>query len=149
MRKFRPPKVSDPPDLVEIHWIDAQADHSDVPINAAGGLVELPSAGYYVRHAKKGPHGPFVVIAMEVQQDSEGVWNCRDHTSIPVAWITRWSVVTEKRQVWPASRVSDTSTQCTDPAALPKGLLDPMTAPLATNAGASPSASEPVKTPSS
>ncbi len=100
--KFKPPKVNDPPDLVEAHWIDAQADHDEVSIRTAGGLIELPLVGYYVRHARKGPYGPFVVIAQEIARDDDGTWNCRDHTSVPVGWITRWAIVTEKKQVWPS-----------------------------------------------
>ncbi len=109
--RFKPPKVSDPPELVELHWIDAQGDTSDVEIHKAGGLIELPSVGYFVRFVPKGPHGPYIVIAMEIMQDQESkVWSCRQHTSIPIGWITRWSVVTEKRQVWPALLESGSST---------------------------------------
>jgi len=140
--KFRPPKVSDPPELVELYWIDAQGDTSDVEIHKAGGLIELPSVGYYVRFVPKGPHGPYIVIAMEIVQDSESkVWSCRQHTSIPIGWITRWSIVTEKRQVWPASPGSGTSTSSTKQKQGKTVLSTPTISEAETSAIASPSAS--------
>ena len=127
-RKLRPPKISDPPEYVEINWIDAQGDiEEDLPIDKAGGLVELPCAGYYVRHAPKGPHGPFVVIAQEVHRTSDGVWHCRSTTSIPVGWIVRWSVMTGKRQVWPEPPDSPTSTSTTRRATAPASPSAPTT----------------------
>jgi len=141
--KFRPPKVSDPPELVELYWIDAQGDTSDVEIHKAGGLIELPSVGYFVRYVPKGPHGPYIVIAMEIMQDTESkVWSCRQHTSIPIGWITRWSVVTEKRQVWPALQESDSSTssaRSSEPKTEPSVN---MISSQETNVGVSPNAPE-------
>ena len=146
LQKFRPPKVSDPPDLVELYWIDAQGDTSDVEIHKAGGLIELPSAGYYVRFAPKGPHGPYIVIAMEVMKDPEsGVWSCRQHTSIPIGWITRWSVVTGKRQVWPASPESGISTSTTRRSRQKTEPSENTNSETETSAGASPSASAPAE----
>lgn len=142
--KFRPPKVSDPPELVELYWIDAQGDTSDVEIHKAGGLIELPSVGYYVRFVPKGPRGPYIVIAMEIVQDEESkVWSCRQHTSIPIGWITRWSIVTEKRQVWPASPGSGTSTSSTKSNPTAKESSSPMISAVDSNAGANRSASAP------
>src|SRR5258705_10955964 len=106
--KFRPPKVNDPPDLVFLKWIDAYGDNeSDGPATQAGGLVELPRVGYYVRHAKTGPHGPFVVIAAEWNHEKDGTIHVRDHISIPVGWITSWAVIdlSEKKQTWPPMAV--------------------------------------------
>lgn len=146
LQKFRPPKVSDPPDLVELRWIDAQGDTSDVEIHKAGGLIELPSAGYYVRYAPKGPHGPYIVIAMEVMKDPEsGVWSCRQHTSIPIGWITRWSVVTGKKDVWPASPESGISTSVTKQPRTRAASSEPMNSATATSAGVNPSASAPIE----
>lgn len=102
--RFRPPKTNDPPDLVFLTWIDAFGDNeSDGPAAQAGGLVELPRVGYYVRHAKTGPHGPFVVIAAEWNHEKDKSIHVRDHISIPVGWITSWAVIdlSEKKQTWP------------------------------------------------
>lgn len=102
-RSFRPPKVSDPPDLVVLTWIDAQYDgETDGPARQAGGLVELPRVGYFVRHAKSGPHGPFVVIAAEWNHGTDGVLQARHTISIPVGWITSWAIITGHQRVWPA-----------------------------------------------
>src|SRR6185503_2760047 len=94
VRKFKPPKLSDPPDVVIITWVDAQGDiETDGPAEQAGGLVELPRVGFFVRHARSGPHGPFVVIAAEWCYAKDGSIHVRDTTSIPVGWITSWAVL--------------------------------------------------------
>lgn len=101
-QRFRPPKVLDPPLLVEIEWIDAQSeiDYEGLA-SKSGGLVLLPSAGYHVRTGSHQEHGPFVVIAREWFRDEEGKVYTRDTTTIPTGWIRKWSVANHKTQIWP------------------------------------------------
>ena len=143
--KFRPPKASDPPTLVEIEWIDAQSEIDfEGPAKKAGGLVLLPTAGYHIRNGRHPQHGAFVVIAREWFRDEEnGEVYTRDTTSIPVGWIRRWSVVESLRQTWPVNQGSGTSTSSTKSSQTPKGSSDPTTSVPATSAGANPSASPP------
>ena len=110
-RKFHPPKVSDPPQLVEIEWIDAQSEIDyEGPAKKAGGLVLLPTAGYHVRNGKHEHHGRFVVVAREwFREEETGAVYTRDTTTIPTGWIRKWSVVAEKRQVWPELQALDLS----------------------------------------
>lgn len=98
--KFIPPPVSTSPQLVLIEWIDAVADEDDGPVDKAGALTQLPLLGYHVRTVKNSPHGPFVVIAAEVEE-SNGVWNCRSRHSIPTGWIKKWSLVRTVEQIFP------------------------------------------------
>lgn len=103
--RFRPPVATDPPALVEIDWIDAQSEIDfEGPAKKAGGLVLLPTAGYHIRNGRHPDHGPFVVIAREWFRDEDtGQVYTRDTTSIPTGWIRRWSIVVEKRQIWPTN----------------------------------------------
>lgn len=115
LRRFQPPKISDPPILVEIEWIDAQSElEFEGPAKKAGGLALLPTAGYHVRNGKHPHHGSFVVIAREWFRDEEtNEVYTRDTTTIPTGWIRKWSVMTGKRQLWPESKESATSTSST------------------------------------
>jgi len=145
--KFRPPKLNDPPDLVHITWIDAYGDNeSDGPADIAGGLVELPRVGFFVRYARSGPHGPFVVLSAEWNHASDGKIHVRDHISIPVGWITSWSIIdlAEKRQVWPANQGSGISTSSTKANSVKTELSVPTILNQETSATASQSASESV-----
>lgn len=144
-RKFQPPKVSDPPILVEVEWVDAvYEDAHDGPADKAGGLALLPSCGYHVRNGK-GDHGPFIVLAREWSHGDNGGLNSRHHISIPTGWITRWTVVTGKRQVWPESPESDTSTSSTKRPRTKKDTSEPTNSGTETSAGVSPSASTPAE----
>lgn len=148
-RKFQPPKLNDPPDLVFLTWIDAYGDNeSDGPAALAGGLVELPRVGYFVRFARNGPHGPFVVIAAEWNHAKDGSIHVRDHVSIPVGWVTSWSIIdlAEKRQIWPAIQGSGTSTSSMRANQPKTGVSDPTISNQETNATANPSASASVAT---
>jgi hypothetical protein len=112
-RKFQPPKVSDPPRLVVVEWVDAVHSNGESSIGTIGGLKRLPCGGYHVRTALKGPHGPFVVIALEHDRDDEGAPTARFHLSIPTAWIVSWTEVHETRQIWPEPEEPSTSTSST------------------------------------
>ena len=145
--KFRPPKVNDPPVLVHLTWVDAYGDNeTDGPADTAGGLVELPRVGYFVRHARTGPFGPFVVIAAEWDRASNGKIHVRDHISIPVGWITSWSIIdlAEKRQIWPANQGSGISTSSTRASQTKMESSIPTTSEAGTSATANPNASESV-----
>jgi len=102
-RKFHPPKVSDPPQLVEIEWIDAQSEIDyEGPAKKAGGLVLLPTAGYHVRNGKHEHHGRFVVVAREwFREEETGAVYTRDTTTIPTGWIRSWKKVTALEEIWP------------------------------------------------
>lgn len=100
--KFRPPKVTDPPTLVEILWVDAISEIDfEGPITKAGGLVLLPTAGYHVRSGSHAEHGPFIVLAREWFREEDGKVYTRDTTSIPTGWVKRWSVMNHRTQIWP------------------------------------------------
>lgn len=104
--KFRPPKVLDPPLLVEIEWIDAQSEIDYEGLAAkSGGLVLLPTAGYHVRTGTHPEHGPFIVIAREWFREEDGRVYTRDTTTIPTGWIRKWSVMNHKTQIWPSLEV--------------------------------------------
>jgi hypothetical protein len=103
-RRFRPPKVSDPPLQVIVEWIDAVHSNGEAAISSIGGLKRLPCGGFHVRTEPKGPHGPFVVIALEHDLDDEGTLMGRFHLTIPTAWIVGWKTVVEHRQDWPTPK---------------------------------------------
>jgi len=91
-KRFKPPKVENPPCLVEIRWVDAQTDISgESEAEKAGGYFVSNRAGYYVRYSPKDPDGPFVVLAMEYSVDEDGKLIVRDHTTIPLDWIVGWA----------------------------------------------------------
>jgi len=113
--KFKPPKVMDPPSLVEIEWIDAVSEvESETLASKAGGLAAVPTAGYHVRTVNHSEHGAFVVIAREWYHDEDELTNVRDTTTIPTGWIKTWAVVTAKVTLWPQkSEEFTTSTSTT------------------------------------
>ena len=147
--RFKAPKVSDPPTLVEIEWIDAQSEIDyEGPAKKSGGLALLPTAGYHVRNGRHAEHGPFVVIAREWfrSEDTDEVYT-RDTTTIPTGWIRKWSVVTGMRQTWPATQESATTTSSTTtppPTAESPGerVSSPTSSAEVASAGVSPSRSE-------
>jgi hypothetical protein len=150
-KKFKPPKATDPPTLVEIDWIDAQSEIDfEGPGKKAGGLVLLPTAGYHIRNGRHPHHGPFVVIGREWFRDEESneVYT-RDTTSIPTGWIRKWSVVRELVTVWPTkNEESGTTTSPTrPPLTKTPEKSESTTSKTAADAGASPSALESPKTP--
>lgn len=100
--RFVPPKITDPPALVEISWLDAQSELDyEGSAAKAGGLVLLPTSGYHVRNGNHPEHGKFIVIAREYFHDEEGQVCVRDSTSIPQGWIKKWSRVTALTQIFP------------------------------------------------
>lgn len=134
--RFRPPKTTDPPTLVEIEWIDAQSEIDfEGPAKKSGGLVLLPTAGYHIRNGRHKEHGPFVVIAREWFRDEEnGEIYTRDTTSIPTGWIRRWSVITEMRQTWPVPQGSGSSTSSMNTSQLQMEQSGSMIVPMDANA---------------
>lgn len=155
-KRFHPPKVTDPPKLVEIEWIDAQSEiEFEGPAKKSGGLILLPTAGYHVRTGRHPHHGSFVVIAREWFRDEETneVYS-RDTTSIPTGWIRKWAEVGELRTVWLASKASSTTTSSTNRSrkrtkADSSSSHENTTSSQGTSAGVSPSALQSDHRPSS
>jgi hypothetical protein len=118
---FKAPKVSNPPDLVVIEWIDAQSEHEhDGPSSEAGGLVRLPAVGYHVRTGRD-ENGRFIVLAREFSV-IEGVLHSRDHFSVWLDKIVSWKVAVSLEPRWPVTQDSPTSTSSTK---------DPLSKPMA------------------
>lgn len=121
-KRFKPPKVTNPPTLVEVEWIDAQTDiMHDGPAAEAGGFFVSTRCGYYVRHSPKDENGPFVVLAMEHSpgDEKDGGVNVRDIFTLPISWVRRWSEVASQKQVYPSEQKEATSGHGIPPAAAP------------------------------
>jgi len=100
--RFRPPKPLENPELVQITWVDAVYDtEHDGPAREAGGLVLLPSCGYFVRLGNDPVFGRFIVLAREFSKSSTGELHSRHELTVHVDWIKSWSVVKEMKQIWP------------------------------------------------
>ena len=89
-KRLRAPKVTNPPTLYIVKWIDAAHDNDhDGPAVEAGGLATLPFVGFHVRtfNDKQHDNRRCMVLASEYSYTDAGALHSRFEMTIPLAWV--------------------------------------------------------------